>query len=694
MKNNRNSIDIASTTLILSLILFSYMASAAPVQSASPLAPYAYITNSGSGTISVFDTANNTVIATVNVGMSPGKAAVTPDGSKVYVENYGLGSVSVINMANNTVIATVPVGEFPDGIAVTPDGTKLYVATVHKENQFYKGYISAIDTATNKVIAAVNVGYQPNGIAVSPDGTKVYVTGLTFTVIDTATNNITATVNVESPSGVAVSPDGTKVYVTSRHGNSVFVIDTATNNVTASIPVGAFPTAVAVSPEGKKVYVTYLDGYSVTVIDTTTNTVTATVYFGKHAQGMAVNPSGTKLFVTNPDGDMISIIDTASNTVTTTVTVGNQPYDIQFAPYSAQKSLLRVNFSSNITYGYAPLIVRFSDLSQNATGWNWDFGDGTNSTLQNPEHTYSTPGYYTVKLLANNENYIDSKFARIAVLDYNIPIVANFTANPTSGYVPTLVQFTDLSQNAAGWNWDFGDGVSSTFQNPEHLYGSSGDYIVNLTLSNENVTAFKTATIHVEDYHIDPYFLHDSGSGTSGGGGSPEPVTNVEAKELSNAIVTSGNSAKFDFPKNATSIVFVSFYSKRTTGKTTTTVEMLKNKSAITSSTPTGEIYKYLNIWVGSSGFGTSNNIENSVVYFKVEKSWIQDKNIDQSSITLNMYNDKKWDKLSTNLTGEDEKYQYFTAQTPGFSSFAITGKIKATETETQLSLRIKHGPL
>lgn len=105
---------------------------------------------------------------------------------------------------------------------------------------------------------------------------------------------------------------------------------------------------------------------------------------------------------------------------------------------------------------------------------------------------------------------------------------------------------------------------------------------------------------------------------------------------------------------------------------------------------PSGEVYKYLNIWVGNSGFGDSSNIANAVINLKVEKSWIQDKNIDQSSITLNMYNDKKWDQLSTNLSGEDEKYLYFTAKTHGFSYFAITGKKKATGTETQTSTEKK----
>jgi PGF-pre-PGF domain-containing protein len=194
-------------------------------------------------------------------------------------------------------------------------------------------------------------------------------------------------------------------------------------------------------------------------------------------------------------------------------------------------------------------------------------------------------------------------------------------------------------------------------------------------LSNENVTASKNAAIVMDRTYYYPY---SSGKSSSGGGGSPEPATNVEVKELSQTFVASGSAAKFDFPKNVTSVVYVSFDSKKTAGKITTIVEMLKNKSTLTSDTPTGEVYKYLNIWAGSSGFGTSNIIKDAVVCFKVEKLWIQDKNIDQSFIILSRYSDKKWNPLSTNLSGEDDKYLYFTAETPGFSPFAITGKIAA----------------
>ncbi len=46
------------------------------------------------------------------------------------------------------------------------------------------------------------------------------------------------------------------------------------------------------------------------------------------------------------------------------------------------------NFSTNVTIGTVPLSVQFNDLSKNATGWDWNFGDGINSTQQNPMHTY------------------------------------------------------------------------------------------------------------------------------------------------------------------------------------------------------------------------------------------------------------------------------------------------------------------
>jgi PKD repeat protein len=63
--------------------------------------------------------------------------------------------------------------------------------------------------------------------------------------------------------------------------------------------------------------------------------------------------------------------------------------------------------------------------------------------------------------------------------------VANFTANPTSGYKPLTVTFTDNSTGSpTSWSWSFGDGNTSTVQNPQHEYVSAGNFTVNLTASN------------------------------------------------------------------------------------------------------------------------------------------------------------------------------------------------------------------
>jgi PGF-pre-PGF domain-containing protein len=127
----------------------------------------------------------------------------------------------------------------------------------------------------------------------------------------------------------------------------------------------------------------------------------------------------------------------------------------------------------------------------------------------------------------------------------------------------------------------------------------------------------------------------------------------------------------------------------KTFGKTTTIVEQLKGKSTLVSGLPSGEVYKYFNVWVGTSGFVTSKNVENPVVCFKVDKSWLQDKNIDQASITLDSYSDKTWSYMPVKLLHEDGKYLYFTAETPKFSFFAITGKAVEKENVAELKPEI-----
>ena len=199
------------------------------------------------------------------------------------------------------------------------------------------------------------------------------------------------------------------------------------------------------------------------------------------------------------------------------------------------------------------------------------------------------------------------------------------------------------------------------------------------TLPNTTQELDRVTVTRVED--LPP--AEDTGSGggsggsskSSGGGGSPEPARNVDVKELAQVLfITNGKPVKFEFAKNATCVVCVGFDAVRNAGKTTTIVEQLKGKSSLVSELPEGEVYKSFNVWVGNAGYATSKNIENPVLCFKVEKTWLQSES-DKDLITLSRYSNKTWEEIPVIRSGDDSRYLYFTASVPGFSSFAITGK-------------------
>ncbi|MBD3334918.1 MAG: PKD domain-containing protein, partial [Candidatus Eisenbacteria bacterium] len=170
------------------------------------------------------------------------------------------------------------------------------------------------------------------------------------------------------------------------------------------------------------------------------------------------------------------------------------------------------DFSASPTTGCAPLAVAFTDLSTGEiTGWEWDFGDGGTSTAQNPSYTYTAAGTFTVSLTVTGPGGSDTatKIDYIAVAD--VP-AAEFSGAPTSGPAPLTVEFTDLSTGGpTAWSWDFGNGGTSTAQNPSATYSAAGDYTVSLTVSNACGTdaVTKTGYIHVTEPSPQAYALSD-----------------------------------------------------------------------------------------------------------------------------------------------------------------------------------------
>ena len=189
-------------------------------------------------------------------------------------------------------------------------------------------------------------------------------------------------------------------------------------------------------------------------------------------------------------------------------------------------SPVTAEFTSNVTSGNLPLSVKFADMSTNATSWQWDFdGDGSiDSAEQNPVHTYTTAGTYTVKLTASGTDDSDSKTKTdyISVTSSGPSLDASFTANVTSGDSPLSVKFTDLSSGGAtSWQWDFnGDGsIDSTEQNPVHTYPTAGTYTVKLTASDGDDSDSETKT----------NYIYVTSSGSSLDAGFTSNITSGEA---------------------------------------------------------------------------------------------------------------------------------------------------------------------
>ncbi len=138
--------------------------------------------------------------------------------------------------------------------------------------------------------------------------------------------------------------------------------------------------------------------------------------------------------------------------------------------------------------GTAPLTVQFTDQSTGfVEDWAWDFGDGESSTEQNPEHTYATADSYYVTLTVSSTDGSDSKTDTVYVTD--AAPVAAFSADTTSGDNPLTVTFTDESSGSINaWSWDFGDGSTSTEQNPVHEYTTVDTFNVKLTVSGPSGT--------------------------------------------------------------------------------------------------------------------------------------------------------------------------------------------------------------
>ncbi|MEL6625523.1 MAG: PKD domain-containing protein, partial [Bacteroidota bacterium] len=259
----------------------------------------------------------------------------------------------------------------------------------------------------------------------------------------------------------------------------VYTLQLIASNALGCQDTFTFPQSILVQPSPVAAFTADdVDGcqtpHVVNFTAQTTNTVNWFWDFGDGNTANVANP--THVYNTTGFFD-VQLIAESTNGCRDTI---NQPNFIQIIPPIA-------SFLPDTVEGCTPLGVNFLDLSissyDSITNWVWDFGDGTGTFAQNPSHTYTGQGLYTVSLtVVTSEGCRDT--VSYSFIEAGLLPTVNFTANPLIVCAQDPVSFVDQSSAATEWEWFFGDGTGSILQNPVHAYGDTGTFDVMLVTTN------------------------------------------------------------------------------------------------------------------------------------------------------------------------------------------------------------------
>lgn len=200
------------------------------------------------------------------------------------------------------------------------------------------------------------------------------------------------------------------------------------------------------------------------------------------------------------------------------------------------------SFTATPVSGISPLVVQFTDTSSGSVStWQWNFGDGQSSAIQNPQHTYNSPGLYTVSLTVSGAAGSDTETRTNYISVYTV-VNANFVANPVTGIAPLVVSFTNQSSgDYTSSSWSFGDGGTSTLMNPVHTFTTGGTYTVSLTASGLGGTDVETKTNYITVYS--PVIANFTASASSGIAPLSVSFTNTSSGDYSSLSWNFGDGA-------------------------------------------------------------------------------------------------------------------------------------------------------
>jgi 6-phosphogluconolactonase len=406
--------------------------------------PGVYVTNvatDGAGGVSQYGIGAGDELSplsppTATGGDAPFAIAVSPNGQNVYVANntteggitqFDVGAGGVLTPENTTTELSE---EGPHGIAVSPNGQSVYVANNMGSGGISQFHVGAGGALTPMTVPTVSDSSSPQDVAVSPNGKYAYVTDYgsgQVSQFDIGSDGSLTAMTVPLVSGgngpyaIAVSPNGQSVYVANTGSSgtdgvsqySVGANGSLTPMATPALPAGNQPDAIVVSANGRNVYVSnFFSGISqfgVGAGGALTPLTPATATDTDEPGGIALSPDGAVAYVinrgsSNGQGGLLQFNVGSDGTLTLnaatpTVTTGDSPYGVAVAPGQAPVA----SFTEGEAPGGTGSVFdgsASSSADSHVVRWDWTFGDGTTASNGGEvvQHTYATPGKYTVTL--------------------------------------------------------------------------------------------------------------------------------------------------------------------------------------------------------------------------------------------------------------------------------------------------------
>lgn len=280
---------------------------------ASPDGRTAVVTNYGTrdqpgNTLTVVDLATLQPVATIDLGeqLRPHGIMWLPGTDRVAVTTEGSGTLTVVDVAERSVVAAVPTSQrVSHQVSITPDASRAFVANIGS------GSVTAIDLQAMTVVESIPTGAGAEGVAVAPDGSEVWVTNRaenTVTILDAHTLEILATLpSAEFPIRVVFTPEGSRGLVTNARSAELRVFDPQRRRELMAIPIEApviegrdqviafegspSPIGLLAHPDGRHVFVAAASGDAVAVVDLEAGAVVDLIAVGEEPDGLALVPA-------------------------------------------------------------------------------------------------------------------------------------------------------------------------------------------------------------------------------------------------------------------------------------------------------------------------------------------------------------------------------------------------------------------